>query len=396
MRFLHTADWHVGKVLKGQSRHEEHVAVLRALVELADAEDVDAVVIPGDLFDTATPNPAAQALVVETLLSLRQDERQVFALAGNHDNSHLLDAVYRPLLGELGIHLLGMPKRPDAGGTVTFTARGGETVNVGVLPFLSHRYAVRAAEVLLHETAEHTLDYSRRVADIIAALSAGFRPDAVNIVMAHGTLLGGRRGGGEREVQTSLDYELPATVFPASAHYAALGHLHRQQDIAGPCPIAYSGSPLAIDFGEETNEPVALVVTVTPDSRAATRAVPVAGGRPLRTLRGTLDEVLAVGEATGDSWLRVVLAEPARAGLSEVVREKLPNALEVGLDEAHRVRPGRERSDRPARIGRSPQQLFADYLADRSVNDPRLEAMFGRLLDELTSGPAEPAPLEDA
>ena len=54
--------------------------------------------------------------------------------------------------------------------------------------------------------------------------------------MAHGTLLGGRRGGGERDVQTSLDYELPASMFPATAHYVALGHLHRQQEIPGPVP----------------------------------------------------------------------------------------------------------------------------------------------------------------
>lgn len=395
MRFLHTADWHVGKVLKGQSRHDEHVAALGALVELADAEDVDAVVIAGDLFDTATPSPDAQGLVIETLLSLRRNDRRVLALAGNHDNGHLLEAVYRPVLGEVGIDLLGTPKRPDAGGTITFTTRDGETVNVAVLPFLSHRYAVRAAEVLLHETAEHALDYSRRVADIVAALTAGFTSDAVNLVMAHGTLLGGRRGGGERDVQTSFDYELPGTVFPSSAHYVALGHLHRRQDIAGPCPIAYSGSPLAVDFGEEANEPVALVVTATPDSRAAARAVPIPGGRPLLTVRGTLDEVVAAGEQAGDSWLRVVLAEPARAGLGDLVRQKLPNALEVGLDDAHRVRPGGQRSERPDRIGRSPRDLFADYLAERNASDPRLETLFGRLLDEVTAAPSATVAFEE-
>ncbi len=110
--------------------------------------------------------------------------------------------------------------------------------------------------------------------------------------MAHATLLGGRRGGGERDVQTTLDYELSASMFPATAHYVALGHLHRQQEIPGPCPIFYSGSPLAIDFGEEANDSVALVVTAAPGIRADTRPVPVTGGRRLRTLRGTLDEGL--------------------------------------------------------------------------------------------------------
>jgi len=103
-------------------------------------------------------------------------------------------------------------------------------VRVAALPFLSHRYAVRAAEVMFHEFAEHALDYSSRVAEIVSLLTADFTPDAVNVVMAHGTLLGGRRGGGERDVQTSLDYELPASMFPGSAHYVALGHLHRRQE----------------------------------------------------------------------------------------------------------------------------------------------------------------------
>ncbi|GAA1243379.1 exonuclease SbcCD subunit D [Oryzihumus leptocrescens] len=393
MKFLHTADWHVGKVLKGQPRHDEHEAVLGHLVELANAEDVDAILIPGDLFDSATPSPKAQGLVIETLLALRGHGRHVVAIAGNHDNGHLLDAVYRPLLGELGLHLLGTPKRPDAGGAVTLTTRAGEVVNVAVLPFLSHRYAVRAAETLLRETSEHTLSYSRRVREMVAALTAGFTPDAVNIVMTHGTLLGGRRGGGERDVQTSLDYELPATVFPASAHYTALGHLHRSQDIEGACPIAYSGSPLAIDFGEESNESVALVVTATPDTRATVRRVPVVGGRPLITLRGTLDEVVAAGEQAAHSWLRVVLAEPARAGLGDLVRGTLPNALEVQLDEAHRVRPGGQRAQGSGRLGRSPQELFTDYLTESNIDDPRIARLFGDLLDEITSPPD--APLTD-
>src|SRR5271166_2649700 len=393
MKILHTSDWHVGKVLKGRDRYNEHVAVLRSIASTARDEDVDVVLVAGDLFETAAPSARAQGLVMHSLLALRENGRQVVVIAGNHDNQALLDAVYRPVLGQLGLHVLGTPKRPDAGGLMTLRTRTGEVVNVAALPFLSRRYAVRAAEVLLHETAEHTLDYARRVADIVALLTAGFTPDAVNVVMAHATLLGGRRGGGERDVQTTLDYELPASMFPATAHYVALGHLHRQQEIPGPCPIFYSGSPLAIDFGEEANESVALVVTTAPGIRADARPVPVTGGRRLRTLRGTLEEVIAEGEQAGDAYLRVVLAEPGRAGLGDLVREKLPNALEVMLDDAHRPRPGTRGSDRPSRAGRSPQQLFTDYLGEQNIDDPRITAMFAELLDEITGAPDDAAGL---
>jgi exonuclease SbcD len=391
MKILHTSDWHVGKVLKGRDRYDEHEAVVRSIIETARAEDVDLVLIAGDLFETSAPSPKSQGLVMRALLKLREDGRHVVAIAGNHDNPNLIDSVYRPVLGELGLHLLGTPRAPASGGTITLTTRTGEQAKVAAMPFLSQRYAVRAAELLLHENAEHALDYARRVAAIIKALTERFTPDTVNIVMAHATLLGGRRGGGERDVQTAFEYEVPSSIFPSSAHYAALGHLHRQQEIPAPCPAFYSGSPLAIDFGEEGNEAGALIVTATPGTRADARRVPVLGSRPLKTLRGSLDQVIADGEQSNDAYLRVILAEKARAGLGDLVREKLPNALEIQLDEAHRPRPGQhgaDKGDKPSRAGRTPIQLFGDYLAEQGVGDERVERMFAELLEEMTDGQA--------
>jgi DNA repair protein SbcD/Mre11 len=392
VKILHTSDWHVGKVLKGRDRHDEHVAVLRSIAAAAREHDADLVVVAGDLFETTTPTAKSQGLVMHTLLALREDGRQVVVIAGNHDNGGLLDAVYRPVLGELGLQVLGWPRRPDDGGTLMLHTRRKETVRVAALPFLSKRFAVRAAEIVFHEAAEHALDYSRQVSAIVRRLTEGFTPDAVNVVTGHLTVLGGRRGGGERDVQTGLDYEVPGSMFPASAHYAALGHLHRQQEIAGPCPIFYSGSPLAVDFGEEGNEPAALIVTAEPGIRADAVPVPIAGGRALRTLRGTLDQVVAQGEQAGDAYLRVILAEPGRAGLGDLVRDKLPNALEVTLDDAHRPRPGGATEGRPSRIGRSPAELFGDYLREQGVDDPRINAMFADLLDEVTGATDTGAP----
>jgi exonuclease SbcD len=390
MKILHTSDWHVGKVLKGRDRSDEHEAVLRSLVGVARAEDVDLVLIAGDLFETSAPSPRSQGLVIRTLLALREEDRQVVVIAGNHDSAGLLDSVYRPALGQLGLNVLGTPKAPDSGGTLRLTTRRGEPVTVAALPFLSQRYAVRAAELLLHENAQHALDYARRVAAMIAALTGQFQPDSVNIVMAHATFLGGRRGGGERDVQTTFEYELPPGILPSSAHYAALGHLHRQQEIAAPCPAYYSGSPLPVDFGEEANEPGVLVVTASGRNRADARRVAITGSRSLRTLRGSLDQVIADGEQAGDAYLRVILAEPARAGLGDLVRDKLPNVLEVQLDEAHRPRPGARGAGQPSRAGRTPLQLFGDYLAEQNVTDPRVERLFAELLEEITDGGAAP------
>lgn len=381
MKILHTADWHVGKVLKGRSRTDEHRAVLRELVSAAREHDVDAVIVAGDLFDTSAPTPEAQSLVLPALLALREEGRQVVALAGNHDNPHLLE-VYRPVLGELGMHVVGAFRRPDAGGTLSFTARTGEPVRLAVLPFLSHRYVVRAAEVLTGTPAEHNRDYAARIGELVGALTAGFQGDTVNLVTTHGTLPGGRFGGGEREAQSIFSYYFEATAFPPTTQYAALGHLHRRQQIPGPCPIWYSGSPIAVDFGEEGNTPGALLVDVSPGRPAVVREIAFRSARRLRVVRGTLEQLEAEAKDTDEEWVKAVVEERPRVGLADQVREVLPGAIDVVLDE--RFRPV-QAVRRESTGDRSPRELFRDYLSATGRADERVAALFDRLYDEVTT-----------
>ncbi|MEV4837227.1 exonuclease SbcCD subunit D [Nonomuraea sp. NPDC049486] len=378
MKILHTADWHVGKVLKGRSRLDEHREVLRELVATARERDVDLVIVAGDLFDTSAPTTEAQQLVLPALMALREGGRDVVVLAGNHDNPQLFE-VYRPLLGKLGLHVVGAFRRPDQGGTLSFTARTGEPVRLAVLPFLSHRYVVRAAEVLAGTAAEHNRDYAARIAELIAALTAGFQNDTVNLITTHGTLPGGRFGGGEREAQSIFSYYFEPTAFPPSTQYAALGHLHRRQQLPGPCPIWYSGSPIAVDFGEEGNLPGALLVDVAPGRPAAVEEVVFRSPRRLRTVRGTLDRLESLEQ--GDDWLRVVVEEKPRVGLADQVRELLPGAIDVTLDERFRPVAAVRESRSPAR---SPRELFREYLTATGRADEQVATLFDRLYDEVT------------
>src|ERR1700754_5310301 len=121
MRLLHTSDWHVGKTLKGRPRLDEHRAVLREIVQLARREQVDAVLIAGDLYDSAAPNAATQQLVVGALLALADTGARVIAIAGNHDHAATLDA-YRPLAAHAGITLVGAVRPADRGGVIRFRA----------------------------------------------------------------------------------------------------------------------------------------------------------------------------------------------------------------------------------------------------------------------------------
>lgn len=384
MRFLHTSDWHVGKVLKGHNRLAEQAAVLDEIVRIAAEHEVDAVLVAGDLYESAAPTAEAQQLVVRSLLRLRGTGAEVVVIAGNHDHADTFDA-YRPLMAAAGITVLGRIRPPGSGGVVAFTARStGEPVRVAAVPFLSQRYAVRAAELVTRTPAQNSASYDQLVRDLLAELTAGFTADAVNLVLAHLTVTNATFGGGERAAQSIFEYHVPATAFPASAHYVALGHLHRRQSLPAPCPVHYSGSPLAIDFGEVDNDPVVLLVDARVGTPAVVREVAVTSARRLRVLRGTLGELAGLAGSVGDAYLRVFVREPARAGLREEVQALLPNALEVLIDAEFAAAPGR-RGPAPDTVDRSPRELFAAFCAHRGVVDPPVEALFARLHDQVTA-----------
>ena len=174
-----------------------------------------------------------------------------------------------------------------------------------------------------------------------------------------------------------------AFIFPPEAHYVALGHLHRRQSLPAPCPVHYSGAPLAVDFGEQDNTPVVCLVEASPGLPAKVMDIPITGGRRLRTLRGSVAELAGQAAEVGEDYLRVWVREPARAGLRDEVLELLPNALEVRIDPefAAPVQGSRPAAGQGAE--RTPGELFAEYCAGHGVDDARVAALFARLHDGL-------------
>lgn len=387
MKFLHTADWHIGKTLKGHDRLEEQTAVMYEVVAIAVANDVDAVLVAGDIYDSAAPTPKAQRLVVRTLHELAKRDIEVVAIAGNHDNGQSLEA-FRPVMDVAGIHVYGQARLADAGGVHRFTTRAGEKVNIGVLPFLSQRYAVRAAEVATNTPAQNVGKYEEQLRAVVDNLATGFGDGEINLLMAHLTCTGGAFGGGEREAQSIFEYHVPAGIFPVETHYVALGHLHRRQHIAAGAPVHYSGSPIAVDFGEQENTNVVVLVEAAPGTPARTTDIPITTCRRLRTVEGTVAQLTADPDQYGDDFLRLVVTEPARAGLREQIFEALPNALEIRIHPDHAttgIRAGKSSTV----ATRSPHELFADYCGYAGVEDERVRALFRQLHDEHTT--AHPA-----
>jgi exonuclease SbcD len=307
----------------------------------------------------------------------------VVTVAGNHDSPGRLDAV-APLLALSRITTGATLARPDAGGVVDITVRTGETARIALLPFLSQRGIVKADDLMSLDAFEHSGRYDSRARAIVGMLCDGFSADTVNLVVTHMMVAGGTMGGGERSAHTIFDYAVAASAFPASASYVALGHLHRAQRIPSGAPVHYSGSPLQLDFGETADEKSVTIIEATPGRPVDVRTVPLTAGRRLRTLRGTLDDLEAQAGTTGEDYLRIIVRGDRHAGLADEVRQWFPHAVDVGVEA-----PAQSAAAAPEgrRLARSPQELFAEYLSDRSAGDERVAALFDELLDAATASP---------
>ena len=139
-----------------------------------------------------------------------------------------------------------------------------------------------------------------------------------------------------------------------------------------------------MDFGEQNNIHVVCLVEATPTTPAKMTDVPITAGRRLRTVHGTVAELVARADEFGDDFLRVYVKEPTSAGLRESITDALPNALEVRIDPefAAAVNPARPTVNH---ADRSPGELFAEYCASIGVVDDRVQALFAQLHDRITS-----------
>lgn len=328
MKIVHTSDWHVGRRWKGIQRLDEMAAVLDHLATYIEEQAVDLVLHSGDVFDSRNPPAEAEQLVNRFLVRVGRSGARMVIVAGNHDDPLRLDA--RSLLTELvDVQIVGRPRAALWGGTRTVETRSGETAVVAALPFASPGAWVSALDIVGEEESarrKYARTFDRAIKDLIGA----FRPDAVNLVVAHTHLEGALFGESERRIHIGEDWAASPESLPATASYVALGHLHRPQKVDAPAPAYYAGSLLQMDFGEAGEEKSFVVVTARPGKRGSVEQVPYQGGLPLVDLRAPLAELEETAHWHRRGWLRVTVPlEEKDPDLNRKVRALLPNALVV-------------------------------------------------------------------
>jgi exonuclease SbcD len=367
MRLLHTGDWHVGKSIRGRSRIEEFHAALDEVVGIAVEEGVDAVLVAGDVYEQRAPAPEADDVVFEAFVRLHEANIPAVVIPGNHDSAIRFRALGR-LLAPIGVRVIHRVLPPDRGGAVEVPSRSGdETALVACVPFVPERRFGDAA-ALFDATETWFQSYADGMGRLLAAVAEGFRPDRVNVLLAHLFTDGAALGGGERELTIGMAYAVPPGRLPGTATYVALGHVHRPQAVRGaPAPARFAGSLLQLDFGETEQRKSVAIVDASPGAPADARTVPLSSGRRLRDLRGTLDEVLASAEGVEDDYVRVFLSvEGPTPGLADRVREAIPGALDVHLEYE---RAEAEPSAEPV-SAMSPREQFVAYYRAQHGADP--------------------------
>ncbi len=345
VRLIHTSDWHLGRAFHQVGLLDAQAAYLDHLVEIVRAERVDAVLVSGDLYDRAMPSPDTVDVLSDALVRLVDAGAQVVLSSGNHDSAIRLGFA-AGLLERAGLHI--RTSVSDVGRPVVL----GE-VAVHPLPYLEPALAADALGA-----AERTH------AGVMRAAMARVHADAAGrggrtVVMAHAFVLGGMSSESERDISVGGVAGVPPEVF-TGVDYTALGHLHGRQEVAER--VRYSGSPVAMSFGEWRHTKGSLLVDLSgPEVVVDHIAAPVQ--RPLAVLRGTLEELLADPShaAAEAAWCQVTLTDPVRPlGAMDHVRRRFPHTLELRFDPEGADVPLRPYTTRTAT--RSDIEVCCDFL----------------------------------
>lgn len=362
MRFLHTADWHLGRVYHGISLLEDQAHLLDQFVALVRETKPDAVLIAGDVYDRSVPPAEAVRLLDETLTRIVIGEKtRVILIAGNHDGPDRL-GFGAHLLSAAGLIVRGVP-----GADIEPVLLGDAHGEVAIYPL---PYAEPALYRQLF-ACEAIADHQAGLAAQMARVRAAHLPARRAVVVAHAFVQGGTVAESERALSVGGTGSVTADVF-AGMHFVALGHLHRPQSV-GQTHIHYSGSLMKYSFNEADQPKSVSLVEVGAGGTASIERIALQPRRDLRILEGTLQELIAAGanDSGRDDYIMARLTDSgALLDAMSKLRVAYPNALAIERNDSAGAGAGFDAGQDHRRVGM--HELFADFYAD----------MTGKLLDE--------------
>ncbi|WP_201711367.1 exonuclease SbcCD subunit D [Dolosigranulum pigrum] len=368
MRFLHTADWHIGKIVHEQSMLADQAYILEQLIAQVEEYEVDAVLMAGDLYDRSLPPKEAVSLVNQTLSRLINElEVPVFIIAGNHDSNERIE------------YLSGV-------------AEAKQLYMEGTLKAYTRKVSLKEADIYMMPYADHVLIRQaldqpeiRTIEEAVAAQveqitsSDEFDRSRINMVMFHGYVISGSRtsleeSDSERPLSIGTAEWIDQSIFDAF-DYVALGHLHKGQKV-GSNRIRYSGSPLKYSKSEATHQKKSFIIDIDRDSLEVT-PVPLIPKRDMRIVRGAFDDLMQ--QDWSDDYIFIELTDDMfiQDAMSRL-RGQFPQIL--GLEYVNlRADQSTYQTDRSQDLKRqSIESLFSDFFeqyTEHTLDEPRREVV---------------------
>lgn len=395
MRLLHTSDWHLGQNFYSKSRAAEHAAFLDWLLETAEAQQVDVIIVAGDIFDTGSPPSYARELYNRFVVNLQQTGCHLVVLAGNHDSVATLNES-REILAFLNTTVVA------TAGSAPFILKRRDSTAGAVfcpVPFLRPRDIVLSQAGLSgSQKQQHLLNsithyYQQQYEDACAL--RGEQPLPI-IASGHLTTVGASKSDAVRDIYIGTLDAFPAQNFPP-VDYLALGHIHRPQLVGGQTHIRYCGSPIALSF-DETGRPKSVnLVTFSDGKLAEVTPLTVPVTQQLAVIKGDL---AAIGEQLAQ-WRDNPVSPPVWLDIEITTGEYLADAqrkiqaLTEGLPvEVLLVRRSREQRERllagelrETLSELKVEEVFERRLALESLDEAqnaRLQTLFAQTVDALT------------
>ena len=386
MRFIHTSDWHIGKNLEGHSRLEEQEKFCNDFIKIVETNNIDMVIIAGDVYDTSNPPAGAETLFYKTICKLADNgNRCVLVIAGNHDNPERLSAI-TPLTKEQGIIILGYPlssttKLKYNGYEIVEAKEGymkldikGEKVCVITLPYPSEKRlndAIRGVES--EEELQKT--YSSKIGDIFRKLEENFEEDSINIAVSHLFVCGGDSSDSERQIQLGGSLVVDKHDLPQKSQYTALGHLHKPQKVSERLNVYYSGSPLQYSVKENMYAKGANIVEIHAKENPVITPIYFNNYKPIEIFKcDGIEEALKVCEENKDRDIWSYFEIKTEEVISQDNIKKMKSYLKDIVEIKPIITSEYEENNIDVKE-KSMAQLFNDFYKFKEKCEPRGELM---------------------
>ena len=390
MRILHTSDWHLGQHFIGRSRANEHRAFLSWLIAQVNSQHIDAIIVAGDIFDTATPPSYARELYNQFIVDLQPSGCQLILLAGNHDAAAVLNES-KNLLHYLNTQVIVSSSETISEQLIVLHNRQQQPAALlCAVPF------IRARDLLQSQSGQSARDKQQNLQQAITQhyqqlyaaaeqYNAGQALPLPIIMTGHLTTVGVSTSESVRDIYIGTLDAFPTNAFPP-ADYIALGHIHQSQQLKASTDIRYSGSPIALSFDEASQQKQLWLVEFTGLTKTVS-SLPVPCFQPLRSIQTSLSDIpaklaLALQQLTdGDTlWLELVISE-TDAYLNDLQQrvEQLLHGLPVDLLRLRRKRSasnsGMATTTQQSLDELSPEQVWQSRLALENLSDEQQQQL---------------------